>query len=117
MAKAMNYQEKNQAFLAYFWDLAVDDQSKRLNASRGILEHVAISIKTQKGMNEEGTMTIDLDYTVKRLVRGLSSSRDSARHGFATCLSKLLSTRCVDAATVLAIMEESTKVGNKNVLH
>lgn len=106
----MEHQAKNKAFLAYFWDLAVDDQSKRLSASQGILEYVANSIKVQKGMNEEGTMTIDLDYAVKRLVRGLSSSRDSARHGFATCLSKLLSTRCVDAATVLAIMEDSTKV-------
>jgi hypothetical protein len=110
----MDYKEKNKAFLAYFWDLASDEAEKRLCASNGILEHVADSLKTQKGMNEEGTMTIDLDYTVKRLVRGLSSSRDSARHGFATCLSKLLSTKCIGAAAVLEIMEESTKVRNIN---
>ena len=106
----MEHQENNKAFLAYFWDLALDDSSKRLSASQGILEYVENSIKTQKCMNEEGTMTVDLDYALKRLVRGLSSSRDSARHGFATCLSKLLSMKCVDAATVLAIMEDSTKV-------
>jgi hypothetical protein len=38
----------------------------------------------QKGMNQDGIMVIDLDYALKRLVRGLSSTRDSARPGLAT---------------------------------
>ena len=106
----MDYKEQNKAFLAFFWDLALDDKTKRITAAQGILDHVAESIKTQTIFNEDGTMTVDLDYAVKRLVRGLSSARDSARHGFATCLSKLLSSKCVDAKTVLQIMEDSTKV-------
>ena len=110
MNTQMDCKEQNKAFLAFFWDLALDDKTKRLAAAEGILEHVAESIKTQKGMNEDKTMTIDLDYALKRLVRGLASSRDSARHGFATCLSKLLSSRCVDASLVLKIMEDNTKV-------
>jgi len=109
----MDYKEKNQQFLSWFWDLASDDRERRLGAANGILSHVDQAVKTQKGMNEEGSMVIDLDYALKRLVRGLSSSRDSARHGFASCLAALLASGAVPLKIALPIIDESTHIRGK----
>jgi len=109
----MDYKEKNQQFLSWFWDLASDDRERRLGAANGILAHVDNAVKVQKGMNEDGSMVIDLDYALKRLVRGLSSSRDSARHGFATCLAALLASGAVPLKVALPIIDESTHIRGK----
>ncbi len=109
----MDLKEKNQQFLSWFWDLASDDRERRLAAANGILSHVENAVKVQKGMNDEGNMVIDLDYALKRLVRGLSSSRDSARHGFATCLSALLSSGAISLNIALPIVDESTRIRGK----
>ena len=45
----------------------------------------------------------DLVYAVKRLIRGLASSRDGARQGFSTALAELM--RCVPAVTPAEIMK------------
>ena len=109
----MDYKEKNDKFLSWFWDLASDESELRLSAAEGILSHVELSIVNQKGLNDDGTMVIDLDYALKRLIRGLSSSRDSARHGFATCLSALLASGHVTLQVALPLIDESTHIRGK----
>ena len=109
----MDYAAKNQQFLAWFWDLASDDRDRRVGAADSILAHVEHAVTNQKGMNEEGNMVIDLDYALKRLIRGLSSSRDSARHGFATCLSALVSSGAVPLEVVMPMIENSTQLRGK----
>lgn len=41
----------------------------------------------------------DAEYAVKRLVRGMCSSRDSARQGFASCLAQVLAVLPKDAVS------------------
>ena len=62
-------------FLNLFWDLASDDREKRLAAGKHVVEHVFVE--------SEDIVPADKQYTLKRLVKGLSSSRESARLGFA----------------------------------
>ena len=106
--------KKQEAFLSYFWDLADDSLEKRLAASEKLLLHVKTAISTQEARNEAGTLVSDLDYTLKRLIRGLSSSRNSARHGFATCLTSLLREGHISLSDTLDMMEEYTKVNFKH---
>eukprot|EP00698_Gefionella_okellyi_P019633 TRINITY_DN6047_c0_g1_i1.p1 TRINITY_DN6047_c0_g1~~TRINITY_DN6047_c0_g1_i1.p1 ORF type:complete len:1253 (-),score=340.59 TRINITY_DN6047_c0_g1_i1:55-3789(-) len=69
-------------FMSQFWDLAASDESLRLTAASRLL---AI-LSTKTGDDQKQT----LDYSLKRLVRGLASSRDGARQGFALALTELL---------------------------
>lgn len=91
---------KNSTFLNCFWDLASDEREKRIAAAGSIIEHV-------KG--KDGSA--DTEYALKRLVRGLGSSRESARQGFVTCLCELLITvPSIDIGTTLALIDDNTKV-------
>ena len=94
---------KNSAFLNLFWDLASDERSKRLTAANQIILHIQTC--------EAQGSSVDTDYTLKRLVRGLGSSRESARHGFVTCLSELLVTvRAIEVTSTLQLIDEHTKI-------
>jgi DNA polymerase phi len=92
--------EKNREFLNYFWDLASEDDDKRLQASHDIIQYLKKSAKGE----------IDIDYVCKRLVRGLSSSRSHARAGFSTCLTEVISLKFIDIDAVFALLDETTKV-------
>ena len=93
----------NGAFLTLFWDLASDERDKRLVAAQEIIAHIKSS--------EEQGIKVDTDYTLKRLVRGLGSSRESARQGFVTCLCELLEVvKTIDIPTTLTLIDEHTKV-------
>jgi hypothetical protein len=93
----------NGAFLNLFWDLASDERDKRLSAAQQIIAHI-------KASEEQGTK-VDMEYTLKRLVRGLGSSRDSARQGFVTCLCELLEVvKAIDIPSTLELIDEHTKV-------
>jgi DNA polymerase phi len=96
--KATSTSNKDKDFLQCFWDLASDDSSKRIAASVRIVEFVA------KNLDEER------DYALKRLIKGLGSSRDSARQGFATCLSEFLQLPGVQVDHALELLDDSTKV-------
>eukprot|EP00953_Heterococcus_sp_UTEX-ZZ885_P031155 16380-Heterococcus_DN1.PRE.2 len=67
-------------FMQGFWDLASTDSPTRRGAAASIVQHLCAA----------GTPQKDVDYAVKRLLRGLCSSRDSARQGFAACLAETL---------------------------
>ena len=94
---------KNSAFLNLFWDLASDERSKRLSAANQIILHIQTC--------EAQGSSVDTEYTLKRLVRGLGSSRESARHGFVTCLSELLVTvRAIEVTNTLQLIDEHTQI-------
>lgn len=67
-------------FLKLFWNLAESDMAERTQAAAKILAHLEQQAKPDN----------DVQYTLKRLVRGLASSRDAARQGFSTALAGLL---------------------------
>jgi len=92
--------QKNREFLNCFWDLAVDDAELRVKASSSLLSL----------LSESESITEDSDYTTKRLVRGLSSSRESARQGFSSCLTELMSTDHTSVQDIISAINESTKV-------
>ncbi|CAK4152252.1 unnamed protein product [Aphanomyces euteiches] len=71
--------DSRNAFLKVFWDLAELNVETRVAAVDSIIAHL-----TQANDSDE------LSYTLKRLVRGLASSRDAARQGFSTALTALL---------------------------
>jgi len=104
----------NAAFLALFWDLASDDAVKRVYGGAQVVDHVRkgeqLFIQRRGGHSVEGELAADTDYTLKRLIRGLGSSRDSARHGFATCLCELLSLPSIPVKYSMTQIEELTKI-------
>ena len=104
----------NAAFLALFWDLASDDAVKRVYGGAQVVDHVRkgeqLFMQRRGGHSVEGELAADTDYTLKRLIRGLGSSRDSARHGFATCLCELLSLPSIQVKYSMTQIEELTKI-------
>ena len=89
---------KDKEFLQCFWDLALDDGAKRVAASARLIEFVKKNLDAER------------DYALKRLIKGLASSRESARHGFSTCLCEFLHLPGVKVDDALEIMDNSTKV-------
>ncbi|KAG3221632.1 hypothetical protein PC129_g7639 [Phytophthora cactorum] len=69
-------------FLKLFWTLAESERDVRTQAAAQLVAHLKSSAKQEA----------EVQYTLKRLVRGLASSRDAARQGFSTALSGLLAT-------------------------
>uniref|UniRef100_A0AAV1UQG7 DNA polymerase V n=1 Tax=Peronospora matthiolae TaxID=2874970 RepID=A0AAV1UQG7_9STRA len=67
-------------YLKLFWTLAESDRDVRTQAAAQLLAHLKLSPKQDT----------EVQYTLKRLVRGLASSRDAARQGFSSALSSLL---------------------------
>ena len=94
----------SREFLNLFWDLASDEATKRITSAENIIRHL-------READSEGTeYSPDVDYSLKRLIKGLSSSRESARLGFAACLAELLSFKSINIALVIELLDENTKV-------
>jgi DNA polymerase phi len=92
--------QKNREFLNCFWDLAVNDSGTRISAVEKLLEFI----------EKSDDRSVDIEYTAKRLIRGISSSREAARQGFASCLTQLLSLGIIDVDYVIEGIKETTKV-------
>lgn len=90
----------NREFLNYFWDLASEESQKRITAADNVFRHC----ESCDGFNA------DVEYALKRLIRGLSSSRECARQGFASCLTGLLTLPCVEIGNTISCLDENTKV-------
>lgn len=87
---------QDKEFMQHFWDLAVDDADvRRAAAAKVTANDIPSNYKS---------------YTLKRLVKGLTSPRDSARLGFATALTQFLVNHQVDPQEVLTLLDEHTKV-------
>ena len=99
---------KGSKFLNSFWDLASDDARARCLATKRIIIHVN---EMQKKSSDQDSLCSDGDYAIQRLVRGLSSSRDSARQGFSACLCQfLVSFPVVEVATLTTMINDNTRV-------
>ncbi|XP_013379455.1 myb-binding protein 1A-like protein isoform X2 [Lingula anatina] len=84
--------------LQLFWDLADNDDKGRIAASVALLSILKASKKKDQKESE-------LNYTVQRLVRGLSSSRKFARPGYTLALTQIL--RQFKEVTVAQILKEA----------
>lgn len=65
-------------------DLASNDEEVRIKAAEALVNKILQGEKS--GNPEKGT---DLLYALKRLVKGLSSGRESARLGFSVALTEV----------------------------
>ncbi|KAJ2993793.1 hypothetical protein HDV02_002069 [Globomyces sp. JEL0801] len=90
--------ESLPATLNQYWDLASIDPIKRNNATLLLIQALTT---IQSNFNNENSLINDsnamaeslapeVQYALKRLLRGLASSRDAARQGFAVALTELL---------------------------
>ena len=97
-------QDPGSVFLNAFWDLAANESEARQKAACVIVGHLS-------GSSDGTSLSKDGEYALKRLIKGLSSSRQSARQGFATCLSEMLQTvKGVDISTAFEMLTASTKI-------
>jgi hypothetical protein len=88
-------------FLQLFWDLTKTDATLRREAAAELITQLS-------GQNRD-----KLDYTLSRLIKGASSSRDAARQGFSTVLTELLILeKSITVEKVLKILHDSTKVAS-----
>ncbi|MBN3310123.1 MBB1A protein, partial [Amia calva] len=71
--------QQNREFLDFFWDIAKPDQETRLKAIENLIQYLKNSEKPD-----------ELKYTLKRLVDGLSHTREAARPGFSLALAQVL---------------------------
>lgn len=102
--------ERKQSILPLFPLLASHDESTRLSASYNLLSSLPL--------NPLKPNDTDLEYSLKRLLAGLTSSNESARQGFAVALTQLLSQlkeSPQEIRQVLIKFEQATN-GNKNGL-
>jgi DNA polymerase phi len=109
--------------LSFYWDLASTDVSKRNIAALALITTLqqfqnSYQSDPMEEMDElKASLHPDVGYALKRLTRGLSSSRDNAREGFAVCLTELysmLSSTLVLPSQLLEILihvTEKTKTG------
>jgi hypothetical protein len=108
-AAVMKSQAISSSFMNWFWDLASDDLSRRLYAGTMIVKHVQTT--SAASSDHEPTLSADGEYALKRLIRGVSSSRDSARQGFSSCLCQFYKTfPFIESNKIILLIEESTKV-------
>ena len=77
------HKDPGSLFLNAFWDLASTKCEERRAAAGVIVNHLTSG-------SDGKTLSKDGEYALKRLIKGLASSRLSARQGFATCLTEML---------------------------
>jgi len=68
--------------LETFWALADISSAKRIQAAKELI----ISLRA---VGEQSLESQEMSYCLKRLVRGLASSREGARQGFAMALTEV----------------------------
>ncbi|KAJ3275621.1 hypothetical protein HDV01_007624 [Terramyces sp. JEL0728] len=105
-----------QTTLSEYWDLAAIDPEKRNNAAFSLINkltalHAEYTTEIKTVQDFQTHSAPDISYALKRLLRGLSSSRDGARQGFAVALTELL--RLLKLPTVF-ILELLFDISEKN---
>ena len=68
-----------------YTELASNDADQRLKAANELIRKVVAASKS----TEPAEQGLDLAYTLKRLTKGLSSDRESARLGFSIALTEV----------------------------
>ncbi|DAZ97205.1 TPA: hypothetical protein N0F65_003836 [Lagenidium giganteum] len=96
------------SFLKLFWNLAESDVALRTEAAAQLVSDLLL-----KQSQAHAKFSEDVQYTLKRLVRGLASSRDAARQGFSTALAGLLEAfgeNVVALEQVMTLLNEAMEV-------
>ncbi|EOD16648.1 hypothetical protein EMIHUDRAFT_244839 [Emiliania huxleyi CCMP1516] len=77
--------------LSYFWELASLDVDRRVKAASSLIAALNTAQSEFAATSAAGGQPLcpDLEYAVRRLVRGLASPRDGARQGFGAALIEL----------------------------
>ncbi|KIM59218.1 hypothetical protein SCLCIDRAFT_10017 [Scleroderma citrinum Foug A] len=108
--------------LPLFWNLSSASKKDRIDASVKLisaLEQFQLSHVPRQDTgsdSEEGGDVLDLlnspdvSYSIRRLVRGLASSRESSRLGFSVALTELLSRiNTIMCSQIVSLISDSTK--------
>jgi DNA polymerase phi len=88
-------EKESNSTLSFYWDLASNDPVKRQKSCVALTKTLAkfqanFSPKTINTLEDIKTECApDVAYALKRLMRGLSSSRDGARQGFSVALTEV----------------------------
>jgi hypothetical protein len=89
-----------EGFLQRFHDLAEVDEEVRCRAALGV----------RQDLEDSSTASDDLQYALRRLVRGVQSSRQCCRQGFSLALSELLVAFPTELSGVLDLIRQSTEL-------
>ena len=93
--------------LERFWDLASLNEKKRRVAARAVVDVLAAEPEDDELYQRQ------VEYTLKRLVRGLASPRDMARHGYCLALTELLCTyEAIEPTRVVDMMVSTMSVSS-----
>ncbi|KAI8145824.1 DNA polymerase phi-domain-containing protein [Fennellomyces sp. T-0311] len=109
--------------LQHYWDLASIDPAVRLNAAQSLVRTLADFQKDHEASLQNGThktatteeeldtlCATDVAYALRRLLRGLPSSRQGARQGFSLALTELLAiTDVINVSLVLDLLFKFTE--------
>eukprot|EP00794_Sanderia_malayensis_P009944 gene9944-10964_t len=104
-----NGKEPRSNILPLFWDLASLEEDKRVRRVMDLVKALqGTTVNSEKGDIRSENIENDKEYALKRLVKGLSSSRKGARQGYATALVHFLAQfDDVDISTVFDLMNKS----------
>ncbi|CAC5358594.1 POL5 [Mytilus coruscus] len=84
----------DKQILDKFWTLSESSSAEIIKAT----DQLVVLLKIKQKRNTETELSEELEYSVKRLVKGLASSRETARQGFSVALCQIL--RKFDVVTV-----------------
>lgn len=91
--KAVPAKSGNESFMDLFWHLANSHPDVRAQATATLVETLIgiekMGTKSAQTKNGFHNISEELDYALGRLAKGLLSSRDAARPGFATAFSEV----------------------------
>ncbi|KAJ1639882.1 hypothetical protein T492DRAFT_855890 [Pavlovales sp. CCMP2436] len=105
-AKGMRQPVASKPLLDCFWNLADVEPTARVEAASQLLALLAAD-PTAEGGCADAELSPELAYALGRLIKGLASSRDCARQGFALALAQLL--RAFPAVTPARVLDETDK--------
>lgn len=107
MSAIAGHIKDDKDYLQYYWDLASEDAAIRLKACDDLVKYLRDDISQNNNANLRKEYQ---EYTLKRLVKGLTSPRDCARQGFATSLCEVLRIFPYSVQDVLSLLDENTQV-------
>ena len=96
--------------LGFFWDLASVESLKRAEAAAQLIAALTETQAAHTAAGGAGSCA-DLEYALRRLVRGLASPRDGARQGFGAALVEVLAAfEAITPEQVLKLVEETLQL-------
>lgn len=106
---------EDKVYMQYYWDLAAENLSQRVKASYDLITYVQNIEKLRNEKGNEGKYQSQkeyLDYSLKRLARGLGSPRDHARQGFAVAFCEIVRAFQIDASSCVKLIDENLQVSS-----